>query len=124
MSITRKIAMLTKKHSNNLTINRRDFSMQNLEEQYENLYDFIKNLEILIEKNIFQGQHTEEVRNFGNEVMTICKSEAFNISINDLKSLNSFNELIIKTPNNSKAYLTSLIENFFTDIIEPTKDEL
>lgn len=98
--------------------------MQNLEEQYENLYDFIKNLEILIEKNIFQGQHTEEVRNFGNEVMTICKSEAFNISINDLKSLNSFNELIIKTPNNSKAYLTSLIENFFTDIIEPTKDEL
>ncbi len=33
--------------------------MQNLEEQYENLYDFIKNLEILIEKNIFQGQNIE-----------------------------------------------------------------
>ena len=38
--------------------------MQNLEEQYENLYDFIKNLEILIEKNIFQGQNIEEVRRF------------------------------------------------------------
>lgn len=98
--------------------------MQNFEEQYENLYDFIKNLQILIEKNIFQGHYIEEVRNFGNEVMTICKAKSFNISINDLKSLNSFNELLMITPNNSKAYFTSLIENFFTDIIEPTKDEL
>lgn len=97
--------------------------MQNLEEQYENLYDFIKNLEILIEKNIFQGQSIEEVSRFGDEVMVICKSKSFNISINDLKSLNSFNELLMITPNNSKAYFTSLIENFYTDIIEPTKDE-
>lgn len=67
--------------------------MQNLEEQYENLHDFIKNLEILIEKNIFQGHHIEEVRNFRNEIMTICKSKKFNITINDLNSLNSFNEL-------------------------------
>ena len=91
--------------------------MQNLEEQYENLYDFIKNLEILIEKNI------EEVRRFGDEVMVICKSKSFNISINDLKSLNSFNELLMIIPKNSKAYFTSLIEHFYTDIIEPTKDE-
>lgn len=67
--------------------------MQNLEEQYENLYDFIKNLEILIEKNIFQEHHIEEVHNFGNEIMTLCKSKSLNITINDLKSLNSFNEL-------------------------------
>ena len=72
--------------------------MQNLEEQYENLYDFIKNL-------------------------VICKSKSFNISINDLKSLNSFNELLMIIPKNSKAYFTSLIEHFYTDIIEPTKDE-
>lgn len=98
--------------------------MQNLEEQYENLYDIIKNLEILIEKNIFQEHHIEEVHNFGNEIMTLCKSKSLNITINDLKSLNSFNELLMKTPNNSKAYFTSVIENFFTDIIEPTKDEL
>lgn len=98
--------------------------MQNLEEQYENLHDFIKNLEILIEKNIFQGHHIEEIRNFGNEIMTICKSKKFNITINDLNSLNSFNELLMKTPNKSKAYFISLIEDFFTDIIEPTKDEL
>lgn len=97
--------------------------MQNLEEQYENLYDFIKNLEILIEKNIFQEQNIEEVSRFGDEVMVICKSKSFNISINDLKSLNSFNELLMITPNNSKPYFTSLIENFYTDIIEPTKDE-
>ena len=97
--------------------------MQHLEEQYENLYDFIKNFEILIKKNIFQGKNIEEVSHFGDEVMSICKSQSFNIAINDLKSLNSFNELLMITPNNSKAYFTSLIENFYTDIIEPTKDE-
>ena len=97
--------------------------MQNLEEQYENLYEFIKNFEILIQKNIFNDQNTEKIRHFGNEMMALCKSKAFNISINDLKSLNSFNELLMITPNNSKAYFTSLIENFYTDIIEPTKDE-
>lgn len=98
--------------------------MQNLEEQYENLYDFIKNLEILIEKNVFQGHHIEEVRNFGNEVMTICKSKKFKITINDLKSLGSFNELIVITPNTSLSYLMDQIEYFYTNIIEPSKDDL
>ena len=98
--------------------------MPNLEEQYENLYEFIKNFEILIQKNTFNGQHTEEVRNFGNEIMTLCKSKAFNISINDITSLNSFNELLIQTPDSSKSYLISQVENFYTDIIEPSKDEL
>lgn len=98
--------------------------MPNLEEQYENLYEFIKNFEILIQKNTFNGQHTEEVRNFGNEIMTLCKSKAFNISINDITSLNSFNELLIQTPDASKPYLLSQVENFYTEIIEPTKDEL
>lgn len=55
--------------------------------------------------------------------MAICKSKSFNLAINDLKSLNSFNELLLITPNNSKAYFTSLIENFYTDIIELSKDE-
>ena len=98
--------------------------MPNLEEQYENLYEFIRNFEILIQKNIFNGQHTEEVRNFGNEIMTLCKSKAFNISINDIISLNSFNELLIQTPDASKPYLISQVENFYTEIIEPSKNEL
>lgn len=98
--------------------------MPNLEEQYENLYEFIRNFEILIQKNIFNGQHTEEVRNFGNEMMALCKSKAFNISINDITSLNSFNELLIQTPDASIPYLISQVENFYTEIIEPSKDEL
>ena len=67
--------------------------MLNLEEQYENLYDFIK-------------------------------AKVFNITLDDLKSLNSFNELLMRTPNTSKSYLISQVENFYTDIIEPSKDEL
>ena len=68
--------------------------------------------------------HTEEVRNLGNEIMTLCKSKAFNISTDDITSLNSFNELLIQTPDSSKSYLISQVENFYTDIIEPSKDEL
>lgn len=33
--------------------------MTNLDEQYENLYDFIKNLEILPQKNVFDNQKIE-----------------------------------------------------------------
>lgn len=98
--------------------------MQNLEEQYENLNDFINNFEILLNKNIFQGETAEEVSLLGNEIMTLCKSKLFNITLNDLKSLNSFNELFIRTPDISKGYLISQVESFYTDIIEPTKDEL
>lgn len=98
--------------------------MLNLEEQYENLYDFIKNFEILIQKNIFEGQNTEEVDSFGKEIMALCKTKVFNITLDDLKSLNSFNELLMRTPNTSKSYLISQVENFYTDIIEPSKDEL
>lgn len=35
-----------------------------MEELYDNLYDFIKNLEILIQKNVFQNQHQDEISNF------------------------------------------------------------
>lgn len=98
--------------------------MENLDEQYENLYDFINNLEILIQKNVFDNQHIEEINVFGNEVMNLCKSKKFNINLNDLLSLNSFVELFIKATESSKSYLVSQVERFYIDVIEPTKDEL
>jgi hypothetical protein len=98
--------------------------MENLEEIYENLYDFVKNLEILIQKNIFNNQQIDEIHSLGNEIITLCKSKEFNLTSTDLKSLNSFNELLIKTPDSAKGYLIEQVENFYTNIIEPTKDEL
>ena len=98
--------------------------MNDLDEQYENLYDFIKNLEILIQKNIFDNQHIEEISIFGNEVINLCKSKKFNINSNDILSLNSFVELFMKVNESSKGYLASQIERFYTEVIEPTQDEL
>lgn len=98
--------------------------MNNLDEQYENLYDFIKNLEILIQKNVFDNQRIEEISIFGNEVMNLCKSKKFNINSNDILSLNSFVELFIKAAETSRGYLVSQVERFYIDVIEPTKDEL
>lgn len=98
--------------------------MENLDEQYENLYDFIKNFEILIQKNVFSNQRIEEISIFGNEVMNLCRSKKFNINSNDLLSLDSFVELLIKATDSTKGYLVSQVERFYTEVIEPTKDEL
>ena len=98
--------------------------MENLEEIYENLYDFVKNLEILIQKNIFNNQQIDEIHCFWNEIMTLCKSKDFNLTSTDLKSLSSLNELLIKTPDSAKLYLIEQVENFYTNVLEPTKNEL
>ena len=98
--------------------------MNNLDEQYENLYDFIKNLEILLQKNVFNNQKIEEISVFGKDVLNLCKSREFNIKLNDLLSLNSFVELFMKANETSKGYLASQVERFYTEVIEPTKDEL
>lgn len=98
--------------------------MNNLDEQYENLYDFIKNLEILLQKNVFDNQKIEEISVFGKDVLNLCKSREFNINSNDLLSLNSFIELFMKANESSKGYLVSQVERFYREVIEPTKDEL
>ena len=97
--------------------------MQNLDELFENLNEFVKNFEILIQKNVFNNQYNDELRNFGNDIISLCKSKRFNITSNDLLSLDSFNELFTKTNVLSKGYLVSQVENFYTNVIEPTKDE-
>lgn len=98
--------------------------MENLDEQYENLYGFIKNLEILIQKNVFDNNKSEEISVFGKEVLNLCKLREFNINSNDLLSLNSFVELFMKANESSKGYLASQVERFYTEVIEPTKEEL
>lgn len=98
--------------------------MNDLDEQYENLYDFIKNLEILLQKNVFDNQKLEEISVFGKDVLNLCKSREFNINSNDLLSLNSFIELFMKANEPSKGYLASQVERFYIEVIEPTKDEL
>lgn len=98
--------------------------MNDLDEQYENLYDFIKNLEILLQKNVFDNQKIEEISVFGKDVLNLCKTREFNINSNDLLSLNSFVELFMKANETSKGYLASQVERFYTEVIEPTKDEL
>lgn len=98
--------------------------MNNLDEQYENLYDFIKNLEILLQKNVFDNQKIEEISVFGKDVLNLCKTREFNINSNDLLSLNSFVELFMKANETSKGYLASQVERFYTEVIEPTKYEL
>lgn len=88
------------------------------------MYGFIKNLEILIQKNVFDNKKCEEISVFGKEVLNLYKTREFNINSNDLLSLNSFVELFMTANESSKGYLVSQVERFYTEVIEPTKEEL
>ena len=67
-----------------------------MEELYDNLYDFIKNLEILIQKNAFQNQHQDEISTFSSQLMTLCKNKELNITLSAIQSLSSYSELLAK----------------------------
>lgn len=54
--------------------------MTNLDDLYENLYVFVRYFEILIQKNVFHNQYTDEIKVFGNEIISLCKSKKFNIT--------------------------------------------
>ena len=77
--------------------------MNNLDELYKNLYDCVKNFEILIQKNVFHNQYINEIKVFGNEIISLCKSKKFNVTVSDLMNLKLFNELLNKVENQAKA---------------------
>lgn len=92
-------------------------------EIYDNLYDFIQNLEIRIQKNVFYSNHSEQLSTFSNELFQLCKTKELNVLLNDITSLPSYEELIFTTPDQSKGYILMSVENFYTEIIEPSKIE-
>ncbi|VGW38893.1 Uncharacterised protein [Streptococcus pyogenes] len=94
-----------------------------MEELYDNLHDFINNLEILILKNAFQNEHQDEIATFGSQLMTLCRNKELNITLSDIQSLNAYSALLSRA-GDFKRYVASRIENFYEEIIEPTKSEL
>ena len=48
-------------------------------EIYDNLYDFIQNLEIRIQKNVFHSNHSEQLSTFSNELFQLCKTKELNV---------------------------------------------
>lgn len=92
-------------------------------EIYDNLYDFIQNLEIRIQKNVFYSNHSEQLSTFSNDLFQLCKTKELNVLLNDITSLPSYEELILATPDQSKGYVLMSVENFYTEIIEPSKIE-
>ena len=92
-------------------------------EIYDNLYDFIQNLEIRIQKNVFHSNHSEQLSTFSNDLFQLCKTKELNVLLNDITSLPSYEELILATPDQSKGYVLMSVENFYTEINEPSKIE-
>ena len=92
-------------------------------EIYDNLYDFIQNLEIRIQKNVFHSNHSEQLSTFSNELFQLCKTKELNVLLTDITSLPSYEELILATPDQSKGYVLMSVENFYTEIIEPSNIE-
>ena len=92
-------------------------------EIYDNLYDFIQNLEIRIQKNVFHSNHSEQLSTFSNDLFQLCKTKELNVLLNDITSLPSYEELILATPDQSKGYVWMSVQNFHNEIIEPSKIE-
>lgn len=92
-------------------------------EIYDNLYDFIQNLEIRIQKNVFHSNHSEQLSTFSNNLFQLCKTKELNVLLNDITTLPSYEELILATPDQSKGYVLMSVENFYTEIIESSKIE-
>ena len=46
--------------------------MQNLDVLFENLNEFVKNFEILNQKNVFNNQYNDSLRNFGIDIISLC----------------------------------------------------
>ncbi|WP_339313608.1 hypothetical protein [Streptococcus sp. FSL W7-1342] len=97
--------------------------MEISQEIYDNLFDFIQNLEIRIQKNVFHSNHSEQLSTFCNNLYQLCKTKELNVLLNDVTSLSSYEELILATPEQSNGYVLMSIENFYTEIIEPSKME-
>ncbi|WP_247930005.1 hypothetical protein [Streptococcus oralis] len=59
-------------------------------EIYYNVYDFIQNLEIRIQKNVFHSNHLEQLSTFSNELYQLCKTKELNVLLDDITSLPSY----------------------------------
>ena len=92
-------------------------------EIYDNLYEFISNLEFRIQKNVFHSNHSAQLSTFSNELFQLCKTKELNVLLNNITSLPSYEELILATPDQAKGYVLMSVENFYTEIIEPSKIE-
>ena len=92
-------------------------------EIYDNLYDFIQNLEIRIQKNVFHSNHSEQLLTFNNDIFQLCKTKELNVLLNYITTLPSYEELILATPDQSKGYVLMSVENFYNEVIEPSKIE-
>lgn len=93
------------------------------EKIYVILYDFIQNLEIRIQKNVFHSNHSEQLSTFSNNLFQLCKTKELNVLLNDITTLPSYEELILGTHNQSKGYVLMSAENFYIEAIELSKIE-
>lgn len=92
-------------------------------EIYDNLFEYIRNLEIRIQKNVFHSNHSEQLSNFSSDLFQLCKTKELNVLLDDITSLPSYEELILGTSDQSKGYVLMSVEDFYTEIIEPSKIE-
>ncbi|HEM5997611.1 hypothetical protein ACTGXK_09240 [Streptococcus suis] len=95
-----------------------------LEELYENLSIEINNLKIRLDKNIFKGDNSEELKTVIQEFNSLCKSKKFNVLYSDIVDMDSFQKLLKIMDEAKKEYLINSIKWFYTEYIESIKDEL
>lgn len=92
------------------------------EELYDNLLVAIHQSENMITANVFNREPNATVKQFGNELFNLCKSNQLNVSLSAVKQLGAYNQLL-EVSNKFKNYVAEQVESCYYEWIEPSTIE-
>lgn len=76
----------------------------------------------MITTNVFDREPNGIVKQFGNELFNLCKSNQLNVSLSAVIQLGAYNQLLEES-NKFKNYVAEQVERFYYEWIEPSTIE-
>ncbi|MGO0093086.1 hypothetical protein ACTMS5_01290 [Streptococcus suis] len=95
-----------------------------LDLSFENIVWFQKSLRLRLTNNVAGLKSSDVVDQFLNDVLDLLKRKKFNVDMDELKNLPTYQKLINDAPGISKNYIIKEVCNYYTEIILPTKIEI
>lgn len=95
-----------------------------LDLSFENIAWFQKSLRLRMINNVAGLKSSDVVDQFLNDVLDLLKRKKFNVGMDELKNLTTYQKLIDEVPCLSKNYIIKEVYYYYTEIILPTKIEI
>lgn len=95
-----------------------------LDLSFENIAWFQKSLRLRLINNVAGLKSSDVVDQFLNDILDLLKRKKFNVEMDELKNLITYQKLIDEVPGLSKNYIIKEVCYYYTEIILPTKIEI